>query len=84
MNKVFKICPVCNREFENRKKWKEVWDKVIYCSNQCRSKKSTIKLPNGCCVSNDYFINCLLKNYLKIINPPSELFLLIFYLPKLE
>ena len=45
MNKVFKICPVCNREFENRKKWKEVWDKVIYCSNQCRSKKSTIKLP---------------------------------------
>jgi len=40
MNKVFKICPVCNREFKNRKKWKAIWDKVIYCSNQCRSKKN--------------------------------------------
>jgi len=45
-----------------------------YGQNICYSKvqyaikesKSTIKLPNGCCVSNDYFINCLLKNYLKI------------------
>ena len=36
----FKICPICNREFKNRKKWKNVWDKVIYCSKKCRSAKN--------------------------------------------
>lgn len=35
-----KICPICNRSFENRKKWKKIWDSVIYCSKKCRSKKN--------------------------------------------
>jgi len=39
-----KICPVCNRPFENRKSWKlrGIWDQVKYCSNRCR-KQSTKK-----------------------------------------
>lgn len=34
-----KICPVCKRPFAWRKKWKDVWDEVKYCSNRCRSNK---------------------------------------------
>ncbi|WP_170332597.1 DUF2256 domain-containing protein [Ruegeria arenilitoris] len=32
-----KICPVCQRPFEWRKKWGRVWDEVKYCSKKCRS-----------------------------------------------
>ncbi|MFC3444012.1 DUF2256 domain-containing protein [Sphingobium rhizovicinum] len=32
-----KICPVCQRPFSWRKKWARDWDKVIYCSDRCRS-----------------------------------------------
>lgn len=33
-----KICPICNRPFNNRKKWKlrNIWDQVKYCSKKCR------------------------------------------------
>jgi len=31
-----KICPVCGRPFAWRKKWADVWDQVIYCSQRCR------------------------------------------------
>jgi len=33
-----KVCPVCNREFENRRKWRErdMWDEIKYCSDRCR------------------------------------------------
>jgi hypothetical protein len=34
-----KICPVCNRPFTWRKKWKKNWDEVKYCSDKCRGKK---------------------------------------------
>ncbi|MDY7008880.1 MAG: DUF2256 domain-containing protein [Cyanobacteriota bacterium] len=37
-----KICPVCNRPFTWRKKWAECWDKVKYCSERCRRRKSKI------------------------------------------
>ena len=36
-----KICPVCNRPFEWRKKWKKDWDNVKYCSKRCRMNKSS-------------------------------------------
>ncbi|MED5270798.1 MAG: DUF2256 domain-containing protein [Pseudomonadota bacterium] len=36
-----KVCPVCKRSFNWRKKWKSVWDEVKYCSKRCR----TIKKP---------------------------------------
>jgi len=37
-----KICPVCNRPFLWRKKWKKDWDNVLYCSEKCKrnSKKN--------------------------------------------
>ena len=31
-----KVCPVCQRPFEWRKKWARDWDRVIYCSDRCR------------------------------------------------
>ncbi len=34
-----KICPVCEKPFSWRKKWKEVWDKVKYCSKRCSGSK---------------------------------------------
>ena len=30
-----KICVVCKRPFQYRKKWKKVWDEVKYCSKKC-------------------------------------------------
>ncbi|MGB7565437.1 MAG: DUF2256 domain-containing protein [Prochlorococcaceae cyanobacterium] len=34
-----KVCPVCGRPFQWRKKWKDVWDEVRYCSDRCRSNR---------------------------------------------
>ncbi|MFQ3534917.1 MAG: DUF2256 domain-containing protein [Aggregatilineales bacterium] len=34
--KPIKICPVCGRPFEWRKKWAKIWDAVKYCSERCR------------------------------------------------
>ncbi|MDD2745722.1 MAG: DUF2256 domain-containing protein [Candidatus Gracilibacteria bacterium] len=34
-----KICPTCQRPFSNRKKWKAIWESVIYCSEGCRKHK---------------------------------------------
>ncbi|MCY7325713.1 MAG: DUF2256 domain-containing protein [Microbacteriaceae bacterium] len=31
-----KICPVCARPFEWRKKWERSWPDVVYCSDRCR------------------------------------------------
>jgi hypothetical protein len=41
-----KPCPVCNRAFSNRKKWKNNFDTVIYCSDRCRKNKSKNHSPN--------------------------------------
>ncbi|MEG3658502.1 DUF2256 domain-containing protein [Arenibacter palladensis] len=35
-----KICLVCNRPFAWRKKWKENWEDVKYCSERCRRNKN--------------------------------------------
>ncbi|WP_099035941.1 DUF2256 domain-containing protein [Lacimicrobium alkaliphilum] len=34
-----KICPVCERPFKWRKKWKRCWEQVVYCSNRCRNQR---------------------------------------------
>ena len=34
-----KHCPVCDRTFTWRKKWKKVWDEVKYCSKRCQQSK---------------------------------------------
>ena len=36
-----KICLVCNRPFEYRKKWEKVWDEVKYCSDKCRGQRNS-------------------------------------------
>ncbi|WP_370299204.1 DUF2256 domain-containing protein [Roseivirga thermotolerans] len=35
-----KICPVCNRPFEWRKKWRNCWQEVVYCSEKCRRNRN--------------------------------------------
>ncbi|MGC6483409.1 MAG: DUF2256 domain-containing protein [Synechococcus sp.] len=40
-----KVCPVCGRPFQWRKKWKEVWDEVRYCSERCRRQKNRLAQP---------------------------------------
>ena len=34
-----KICPVCRRPFQWRKKWARDWENVVYCSDACRRAK---------------------------------------------
>ncbi|WP_261663467.1 DUF2256 domain-containing protein [Deinococcus sp. Marseille-Q6407] len=31
-----KVCPVCGRPFQWRRKWERDWDNVRYCSDRCR------------------------------------------------
>jgi hypothetical protein len=41
-----KICPVCRRPFQWRKKWARVWEQIKYCSKACRKRRdgrTTIK-----------------------------------------
>tara|TARA_S200000501_G_C20583283_1_gene638230 strand:- start:492 stop:626 length:135 start_codon:yes stop_codon:yes gene_type:complete len=35
-----KTCPVCNKPFEWRKKWRLNWQKVKYCSKKCSRSNS--------------------------------------------
>lgn len=34
-----KICPVCLRPFSWRKKWKNNWQDVKYCSERCKKNR---------------------------------------------
>ncbi|WP_411867479.1 DUF2256 domain-containing protein [Vulcanococcus limneticus] len=34
-----KVCPVCGRPFVWRRKWRAVWEEVIYCSDRCRHQR---------------------------------------------
>ncbi|HAE05912.1 DUF2256 domain-containing protein [Richelia intracellularis] len=38
-----KICPVCKLYFTWRKKWRNCWDEVKYCSERCRRSKFSNK-----------------------------------------
>jgi len=38
-----KVCIVCNRTFNWRKKWEKVWDDVKYCSDKCKTNKAKNK-----------------------------------------
>jgi len=35
-----KTCPVCGRPFHWRKKWKDIWQDVRYCSERCRRNRN--------------------------------------------
>ncbi|MCP9827276.1 MULTISPECIES: DUF2256 domain-containing protein [unclassified Synechococcus] len=34
-----KICPVCGRPFQWRRRWSAVWEEVRYCSERCRRRR---------------------------------------------
>ena len=40
-----KPCPVCGRPFAWRKKWRNTWDKVVYCSERCQRNRQ--RLPGA-------------------------------------
>ncbi|MCT0246197.1 MULTISPECIES: DUF2256 domain-containing protein [Synechococcaceae] len=46
-NRPTKICPVCGRPFQCRKKWKNVWDEVLYCSDRCRNNRKRLNATGG-------------------------------------
>jgi hypothetical protein len=35
-----KVCPVCDRPFTWRAKWKKNWESVVYCSERCRRQRN--------------------------------------------
>jgi hypothetical protein len=37
-----KMCPVCNRPFNWRKKWERCWNEVKYCSKRCSQERKTV------------------------------------------
>lgn len=37
-----KICPICQKPFDWRKKWEKNWDNVVYCSDKCRMNKNKL------------------------------------------
>ncbi|MGB0189129.1 MAG: DUF2256 domain-containing protein [Aequoribacter sp.] len=43
LNLPTKICPVCERPFAWRAKWKRDWDNVIYCSKRCGAEGRRMK-----------------------------------------
>ncbi|MEL0153414.1 MAG: DUF2256 domain-containing protein [Halieaceae bacterium] len=38
-----KVCPVCDRPFAWRAKWKLNWESVVYCSKRCSGRRYTLK-----------------------------------------
>ncbi|MBY0281774.1 MAG: DUF2256 domain-containing protein [Alphaproteobacteria bacterium] len=46
-----KICIVCKKSFNWRKKWEKVWDDVKYCSKKCRSNRN-------CMIQNPLSFGC--------------------------
>ena len=45
-----KVCPICERPFRWRARWKHQWDQIVYCSKRCsgqRGRKGKSVLPAG-------------------------------------
>ncbi|TGE23735.1 DUF2256 domain-containing protein [Hymenobacter aquaticus] len=40
-----KVCAVCGRPFEYRKKWRNCWDEVKYCGEKCQRHKAGRPAP---------------------------------------
>ncbi|MBL8009494.1 MAG: DUF2256 domain-containing protein [Flavobacteriales bacterium] len=38
-----KVCAVCGRPFQWRKKWEKVWEEVNHCSDRCRHERNRVK-----------------------------------------
>ncbi|MDX1734077.1 MAG: DUF2256 domain-containing protein [Halioglobus sp.] len=35
-----KTCPVCNRPFAWRARWRNNWEQVVYCSRRCAGNRN--------------------------------------------
>ena len=55
-----KICPVCDRPFSWRKKWKKDWEEVKYCSEKCKGAHATKLETRKIKEQQDLSILCLL------------------------
>ncbi|MEQ8285493.1 DUF2256 domain-containing protein [Thalassospira sp.] len=42
-----KTCIVCKRPFSWRRKWKDCWESVRYCSDKCRTDRNAANLPTS-------------------------------------
>lgn len=42
-----KVCEVCGRVMEWRKKWERCWDEVRYCSERCRQQRGRCEERGG-------------------------------------
>ncbi|QBY04809.1 DUF2256 domain-containing protein [Thalassotalea sp. HSM 43] len=40
--RAIKVCPVCMRPFNWRKKWRNNWPSIVYCSARCRSQRRAL------------------------------------------
>ncbi|WP_284945930.1 DUF2256 domain-containing protein [Acidisoma cladoniae] len=47
LNLPVKICAVCQRPFNWRKKWARDWHQVRYCSERCRRAAKQAPSANG-------------------------------------
>ncbi|MCP4842122.1 MAG: DUF2256 domain-containing protein [Halieaceae bacterium] len=43
-----KICPVCQRPFSWRRKWRRDWSEVRYCSRRCKQNRDAIAGQTAC------------------------------------
>ncbi|MBY5920288.1 DUF2256 domain-containing protein [Ferrimonas balearica] len=41
-----KVCPVCHRPFQWRRRWARCWDDVRYCSRRCRRHRTSEGVQN--------------------------------------
>ncbi|WP_370654058.1 DUF2256 domain-containing protein [Methylophaga sp.] len=37
-----KHCIACHRPFSWRKKWRDCWEQVLYCSERCRRNRKSV------------------------------------------
>ncbi|MBC1262460.1 DUF2256 domain-containing protein [Synechococcus sp. BSF8S] len=42
VDRLTKNCSICGRPFQWRKKWKDVWEEVRYCSDRCRRNRNRL------------------------------------------
>lgn len=45
-NQQTKVCVICGRKIEMRKKWIKNWEQIKYCSEKCRRSKNTNKFED--------------------------------------
>ncbi|MEQ8515412.1 MAG: DUF2256 domain-containing protein [Chromatocurvus sp.] len=38
-----KTCPVCERPFTWRARWRRNWDEIVYCSRRCASQRRRLQ-----------------------------------------